>query len=61
MKTPKVVDRIRFKAWHKTEKRWADHNELLSEIPVGATVREPSILTVGSDDWELHIVEDEKQ
>jgi hypothetical protein len=46
-----------FKAWHKTEKRWADHNELLSEIPVSATVQNPSVLTVGSDDWELHIIE----
>jgi hypothetical protein len=52
------IDKISFKAWHKKERRWADHNELLSEIPVSATVREPSILTVGSEDWELYLVEE---
>jgi hypothetical protein len=55
----KIVERISFKAWHKTEKRWATHEELLSEIPVGATIREPSILTVGSDEWELHTIEED--
>lgn len=43
---------LKFRAWHKTEKRWATHNELLSEIPVSATVKE-KVLTVGGEDWEL--------
>jgi len=55
-----ILSEIKFKAWHKTEKRWADHNELLSEIPVGATVREPSVLTVGSEEWELHLIIEEE-
>lgn len=50
---------IRLKAWHKIEKRWADHNELISEIPVSASVRGME-LVFGSEEWEIHAVEEEK-
>lgn len=43
---------LKFKAWHTVEKRWATHDELLSGVPVSATVRE-KVLTVGGNDWEL--------
>jgi hypothetical protein len=52
------VKEIKFKAWNKKEERWADHNELLSEVPVSASVR-GQVLTVGGDEWTLFIVEEE--
>jgi hypothetical protein len=49
---------IKLKAWHKLEKRWADHNELLHEIPVSASIRGQE-LTFGDENWEIHVVKDE--
>jgi uncharacterized phage protein (TIGR01671 family) len=44
---------IKYRTWIKDEKRWADHNEQLSEVEVSASVREPSVLSIGSERYEL--------
>jgi uncharacterized phage protein (TIGR01671 family) len=44
---------IKYRTWVKDEQRWADHNEQLSEVEVSASVREPSVLSIGSDRYEL--------
>jgi hypothetical protein len=41
------VNNIKYRAWNTLEKRWADSNEQLSEISVSASVRPPSVLTIG--------------
>jgi uncharacterized phage protein (TIGR01671 family) len=46
---------IKFRAWNKEAQRWAGHNELLVAIPVGASVRPPSVLTVGGDNYEIQL------
>lgn len=45
---------IKFRTWNKLANRWATHEEQLCEIPVSATVRSPSILTCGCDDFEIN-------
>ena len=40
---------IKYRTWHKIEKRWATYSEQLSKIPVNATVIAPSIVEVGDD------------
>jgi uncharacterized phage protein (TIGR01671 family) len=44
---------IKYRTWIKDERRWADHNEQLSEVEVSASVREPSVLSIGSERYEL--------
>jgi hypothetical protein len=44
---------IKYRTWVKDEKMWADHNEQLSEVEVSASVREPSVLSIGSERYEL--------
>jgi uncharacterized phage protein (TIGR01671 family) len=46
---------IKYRTWIKDEKRWADHNEQLSEVEVSASVRTPSKLSIGSDRYELSL------
>lgn len=46
---------IKYRAWNKQENRWATHNEQLSEVNVSASVRAPSIMTVGSDKYDLQM------
>lgn len=46
---------IRYRAWNKQENRWATHNEQLSDVNVSASVRAPSIMTVGSDKYDLQM------
>jgi len=46
---------IRYRAWNKQENRWATHNEQLSDVNVSASVRAPSIMTVGSDKYNLQM------
>ena len=46
---------MEMRAWNIKEKRWATMEELLGEIPVSATVRPPSILTCGGDDWIINL------
>lgn len=49
------MEAIKYRAWNKQENRWATHNEHLSDINVSASVRAPSIMTVGSDKYDLQI------
>jgi hypothetical protein len=49
---------IKIKAWHTVEERWATCEELLSEVPVSATVRGQE-LTIGGDNWLVFVVEEE--
>ncbi|WP_214813758.1 YopX family protein [Exiguobacterium sp. s196] len=46
---------IRYRAWNKQENRWATHNEQLSDVNVSTSVRAPSIMTVGSDKYDLQM------
>jgi len=45
---------IKFRAWNKKQNRWANHNELLGDIEVRASVNSPSILTVGEDKYDIN-------
>lgn len=38
---------IKYRTWDKHYEEWATHDQQLSEVNVSATVREPSVLTVG--------------
>jgi uncharacterized phage protein (TIGR01671 family) len=45
---------FKFRAWNLRLKRWADHNELLGEVPVSVSVRSKT-LAVGGEEWELNL------
>lgn len=51
----KAKNNVKLRAWHIEQKRWATHEELLSEIPVSASVN-GRVLTFGSEEWEIHII-----
>lgn len=46
---------IKYRAWNKQENRWATHNEQLTDVNVSASVRAPSIMTIGSDKYDLQM------
>ncbi|MFJ6415052.1 YopX family protein [Terribacillus saccharophilus] len=49
------MEKIKYRTWNKIEKRWADHNEQMSEVNVGAAVNPPSVLTIGSEKYDLQL------
>jgi uncharacterized phage protein (TIGR01671 family) len=44
---------IKYRTWDIEAKRWADHNQQLSEVPVSSSVNPPSVLTIGDDRYVL--------
>ena len=46
---------IKFRAWDKKGKRWADHNELLGVVPVSATILPTSTMELKEDDYWIFV------
>lgn len=44
---------IKFRAWDKVNRKWADHNQLLNEIKVNASVLSPSFLTIYDERFDV--------
>ena len=46
---------IKYRAWKREDNRWADHNEQLGDVGVGASVSSPSILKIETDIYDVQM------
>lgn len=44
---------IKFRAWDNINRRWVDHNQLLNDTEVSASVNPPSILSIRHENWHI--------